>query len=210
MCGIVGMIGKERFSVKDDLIRSLQRLEYRGYDSAGVAMAEDSHLEIVRAVGRISALEQKLAGRRFGGSWGMAHTRWATHGEPSEINAHPQQDAAGRIAIVHNGIIENYFALKTYLQQQGVEFRSETDTEVLAQLIARFYDGNLEQAVRSALQGTDVNSIRQAMQELSDVMQKVGAAVYGQQQPPPPGGEEPPPGKEGGDEGTVEGEFHEV
>ena len=149
MCGIIGYLGQK--PALPILIEGLKRLEYRGYDSAGIAMAEDSHLEIVRAKGRISALEEKLAGRQLTGTWGMAHTRWATHGEPSEINAHPQRDASGRVAIVHNGIIENYYALKTYLQQQGVEFRSDTDTEVLAQLIARFYDGNLEEAVRSAL-----------------------------------------------------------
>jgi glucosamine--fructose-6-phosphate aminotransferase (isomerizing) len=149
MCGIIGYLGQK--PALPILVEGLKRLEYRGYDSAGIAIGEDSHLKIIRAEGRISALEAKLADGNHPGTWGMAHTRWATHGAPSEGNAHPQMDTAGRVAIVHNGIIENYYALKTYLQQKGVEFRSETDTEVLAQLIATFFDGNLEQAVRSAL-----------------------------------------------------------
>jgi glucosamine--fructose-6-phosphate aminotransferase (isomerizing) len=132
------------------LIEGLRRLEYRGYDSAGVALVGSDRICIQKSAGRLYVLEQQLD---FNSpqTVGIGHTRWATHGAPNNLNAHPQPDASGRIAVIHNGIIENYRALKTYLQHQGVEFRSETDTEVLAQLIGKLYDGNLERAVRQAL-----------------------------------------------------------
>ncbi len=149
MCGIIGYLGQKQAA--PILVEGLKRLEYRGYDSAGIALVDDGNMNIYRAKGRISALEEVIAGQQLPGTWGMAHTRWATHGAPSEKNAHPHRDSSGRFAIVHNGIIENYYALKTYLEQQGTQFSSDTDTEVLIQLIARFYDGNLEQAVRAAL-----------------------------------------------------------
>jgi len=148
MCGIIGYVGRR--PALPILIEGLRRLEYRGYDSAGVALVDGGDLRVTKSAGRITVLEQLL---RAGGTetTGLGHTRWATHGAPTDINAHPHQDASGRIAVIHNGIIENDRALRTYLQRQGVQFRSETDTEVLAQLIGRFYDGNLEKAVRQAL-----------------------------------------------------------
>jgi glutamine---fructose-6-phosphate transaminase (isomerizing) len=149
MCGIVGYIGHK--SVVPLLIEGLKRLEYRGYDSAGVAVIDEDRLDVVRTPGRISVLEGMVAGRPIVGTLGIGHTRWATHGQPSERNAHPHLDASGRIAVVHNGIIENYQTLRTFLEQKGVEFKSETDTEVLAQLIGHYYDGDLLEALRLAL-----------------------------------------------------------
>jgi len=155
MCGIVGYIGHKR--AEPILIEGLKRLEYRGYDSAGIALLENGRIFLARAKGRISMLEGKLAGHDSDASIGIAHTRWATHGAPSEANAHPHLALDGRIALVHNGIIENYQSLRKFLDSQGVVFRSETDTEVLAQLVGHFYSGDIEHAVRSALhevQGT--------------------------------------------------------
>jgi len=156
MCGIVGYIGSK--SAASILLEGLKRLEYRGYDSAGLAVAIDSQLVIEKAIGRIMNLEAKVDGRFDGSTVGIAHTRWATHGAPTVPNAHPHLDGSGKIALVHNGIIENYASLRKYLEDLGEKFYSETDTEVLSKLIGHFYtDGNLEQAVRSALsevQGT--------------------------------------------------------
>jgi glucosamine--fructose-6-phosphate aminotransferase (isomerizing) len=155
MCGIVGYIGHK--AAQPILIEGLKRLEYRGYDSAGVALLSDGAIEITRALGRISALEAKLGDGESPSVVGIAHTRWATHGAPSEENAHPHTGRDGKIALVHNGIIENYRALKTFLERQGVACVTETDSEVLAKLIGHFYEGNIEQAVRNALsevQGT--------------------------------------------------------
>jgi len=152
MCGIVAYVGYR--NAQPILIEGLKRLEYRGYDSAGVAIFRDGVLNIRKSPGRISALETLLDDETANGHCGLAHTRWATHGAPTQINAHPHTDTSGRIALVHNGIVENYQALKTYLQQRGIEFRSETDTEVLAQLVAHYYQGNLEDAVRRALSDT--------------------------------------------------------
>lgn len=155
MCGIVGYLGNQ--AAQPILLEGLKRLEYRGYDSAGVALMEEG-LSVIRSVGRISNLEQRLAARgESEATLGIAHTRWATHGEPSEANAHPHRDSAGRIALVHNGIIENYATLREYLAEQGIACRSATDTEVLAQLVGLLYEGDLAAAVRSALrevQGT--------------------------------------------------------
>jgi len=155
MCGIVGYIGQK--SAQPLLLEGLKRLEYRGYDSAGVAVIDGGQLRIRKAVGRISQLENKLDSATAGGTVGIAHTRWATHGPATEENAHPHTDQSGRIALVHNGIIENFAALRTFLQSEGVRFDSETDTEVLAKLIGHFYKGDLAEAVRAALlevQGT--------------------------------------------------------
>jgi glucosamine--fructose-6-phosphate aminotransferase (isomerizing) len=155
MCGIVGYIGRKQ--VQPILIEGLKRLEYRGYDSAGTAMVGDGTLTIARAAGRISALEARLGAIQRSATLGIAHTRWATHGAPTERNAHPHVSYDGKIALVHNGIIENYRSLRTFLDQQGIRCVSDTDTEVLVQLIRHFYNGNLEQAVRDALhdvQGT--------------------------------------------------------
>lgn len=149
MCGIVGYIGQnEALPV---LIGGLKKLEYRGYDSSGVALIEDGKIETVRASGKIAALEDKLKTKPLHGHVGIAHTRWATHGAPTEQNAHPHQSFDGKISIVHNGIIENYAILKKKLQAEGVEFKSETDTEVVAHLIARYYKGNLKEAVLKAI-----------------------------------------------------------
>jgi glucosamine--fructose-6-phosphate aminotransferase (isomerizing) len=150
MCGIVGYVGAK--PALPILVEGLKRLEYRGYDSCGVARIDAGRLHIVKSRGRIATLEQRLDFNGVQGTMGIAHTRWATHGAPSDVNAHPHTDAARRIALVHNGIIENYQSLRTFLAQHDVPFESETDTEVLAQLIGRFYDGNLEHAVREALQ----------------------------------------------------------
>jgi glutamine---fructose-6-phosphate transaminase (isomerizing) len=161
MCGIVGYVGKSE-DVPKVLLEGLKRLEYRGYDSAGLAIADPKKvfLRKVRRQGdhsAISDLEKKI-GRRFSpAASGIAHTRWATHGEPTEANAHPHTDCKRRIFLVHNGIIENYLPLKKYLQEKGHKFVSDTDTEVLAHLIEDSYDGDLESAVRQALaqvQGT--------------------------------------------------------
>ena len=151
MCGIIGYIG-HRVAVPI-LVTGLKRLEYRGYDSAGIAVLEDGELRCVKAVGRIAALEGKLNGAAPSGTLGIAHTRWATHGAPTEVNAHPHFDCAGRLAVVHNGIIENYETLKARLIEAGHTFRSDTDTEVLAHLVEEQLNahGDLEGAVREAL-----------------------------------------------------------
>jgi glutamine---fructose-6-phosphate transaminase (isomerizing) len=148
MCGIVGYIGKR--DAAPILMEGLHRLEYRGYDSAGVAVARAGELRVAKCKGRVRELE-KLLPQRFKGSPGIAHTRWATHGEPSDRNAHPHCDAAQRIAVVHNGIIENAAALRARLAADGAAFQSETDTEVLAHLIAAMPEGSLDEAVRAAL-----------------------------------------------------------
>jgi glucosamine--fructose-6-phosphate aminotransferase (isomerizing) len=152
MCGIVGYIGaKQAFPI---LMEGLKRLEYRGYDSAGIALQQDhnGHLTVLKAKGRIAALEALTQGANMSGTLGIAHTRWATHGAPNDVNAHPHTDMSGKLAVVHNGIIENWSALRQLLQQEGVTFKSETDTEVLAHLFARYYKGNLEKAVQAGLQ----------------------------------------------------------
>jgi glucosamine--fructose-6-phosphate aminotransferase (isomerizing) len=151
MCGIVGYTGRrECLSI---LVEGLKRLEYRGYDSAGVAMQRDGRLTIVKAAGKIRELELRLARERPSGTTGIAHTRWATHGAPNDLNAHPVTDDTGEIAVVHNGIIENYQVLKSALEAEGHTFKTETDTEVLAQLIGRYRarGASLEHAVGSAL-----------------------------------------------------------
>ena len=150
MCGIVGMLG--RGNAVPYLIEGLKRLEYRGYDSAGIAVPSNTGLEIHRAVGRLSALEAQLAPHPPEATCGIGHTRWATHGEPSVRNCHPHIDAAGRLAVVHNGIIENYAELKSALLADGVAFQSETDTEVLTHHIAaKMATLEFEPALRAAL-----------------------------------------------------------
>ncbi len=149
MCGIVGYVGQQESL--PILLEGLRRLEYRGYDSAGVAILNGKGLAIEKTAGKIAMLEELVNNRHPIGSVGIAHTRWATHGEPNTRNAHPHVDCKGRIAVVHNGIIENYAALKTKLQQEGHRFITETDTEVIAHLIEKFFDGNLEKAVAAAV-----------------------------------------------------------
>lgn len=149
MCGIIGYIGKQN-SVPI-LIEGLKRLEYRGYDSAGVAIIMDGEIEVRRSAGKLNKLEAVIQGENLAGSTGIGHTRWATHGRPSEENAHPHR--AGNLVLVHNGIIENYLTLKRELQAEGHNFKSETDTEVLCHLIERYTKRGdiLENAVREAL-----------------------------------------------------------
>jgi len=137
MCGIIAYLGKK--AAQPILIEGLKRLEYRGYDSAGVALLGSGAIKIKKTSGRISALEQILDPPQAAETFGIGHTRWATHGEPSTTNAHPHLDYTGKIAVVHNGIIENYGTLKTWLQNEGASFASETDTEVIAGLIGYFY-----------------------------------------------------------------------
>src|SRR5215212_1900699 len=140
MCGIVAYVGLK--IAQPLLIEGLKRLEYRGYDSAGIAVIDDKgQLHLRRAVGRISVLESAIDGDGAlpPAKIGMAHTRWATHGAPTEVNAHPHTDDTGQIAIVHNGIIENYSALKKVLEEKGHKFQSQTDTEALAMLIGDLY-----------------------------------------------------------------------
>jgi glucosamine--fructose-6-phosphate aminotransferase (isomerizing) len=152
MCGIVGYVGKR--DAVPLLIDGLKRLEYRGYDSAGIAVITPGRIEVEKAVGRLSALEQRLVTHPVHGSPGIGHTRWATHGAPTEINAHPHTDDSGRIAVVHNGIIENYQELRTALEAKGHHFKSQTDTEVIPHLVAQeLKDGapSLEEALRRAL-----------------------------------------------------------
>jgi glutamine---fructose-6-phosphate transaminase (isomerizing) len=150
MCGIVGYIGGRE--VTPLLIAGLRRLEYRGYDSAGITIAENGRLETRKAVGKIAELEASLRNNGIPASTcGIAHTRWATHGAPNEVNAHPHVDCTGDIALVHNGIIENAGTLKKKLVSLGHEFRTETDTEVIAHLIEETYEDSLEEAVRAAL-----------------------------------------------------------
>ena len=149
MCGIVGYIGRQ--DAAPVLIEGLHRLEYRGYDSAGLAVQRNGALRLYKTRGKVRDLERLLP-EHLKGSPGIAHTRWATHGEPSDRNAHPHTDTANRFAVVHNGIIENAAALRAQLGAKGVQFRSETDSEVLAHLIAAMPGDTLEQAVRAALQ----------------------------------------------------------
>src|SRR4029453_15078321 len=150
MCGIIGYIGSKQ--LVPVLIDGLRRLEYRGYDSAGVAVVRDGSIELRRSAGKLSKLEEVIATNPVDGEYGIGHTRWATHGRPTEENAHPHRDCTGRIVVVHNGIIENYLDLKRILQKEGPRFVTETDTEIVAHLVEReMKDDGLENAVRRAL-----------------------------------------------------------
>jgi glucosamine--fructose-6-phosphate aminotransferase (isomerizing) len=149
MCGIVGYVGTR--DAVPVIIEGLRRLEYRGYDSAGVAVVNDGGLHRRRSVGKLCNLEESLKAEPLAGAFGLGHTRWATHGRPSEENAHPHQDCSGKIVLVHNGIIENYLPLKTRLAAAGHRFVTETDTEVVAHLVESHYQGSLEAAVRTTL-----------------------------------------------------------
>ena len=151
MCGIIGYIGAK--PVVPILIEGLRRLEYRGYDSAGIAVVNGHGVDIRRSPGKLANLEQVIALEPIDGVYGLGHTRWATHGRPTEENAHPHRDCTGRIVVVHNGIIENYFELKQELQRQGHTFVTETDTEIVAHLVEQESRGDgLEQAVLRAMQ----------------------------------------------------------
>ena len=151
MCGIIGYVGTR--DVVPVLIGGLKKLEYRGYDSAGVAVVNGNGVDVVRAEGKLSNLEGKLEGHELHGTFGMGHTRWATHGKPNENNAHPHRDCSGNVVVIHNGIIENFLPLKQRLRAAGHEFKSETDTEVVAHLIEENRKGGLSfvEAVRKTL-----------------------------------------------------------
>ncbi|MCI0355570.1 MAG: class II glutamine amidotransferase, partial [Acidobacteria bacterium] len=156
MCGIVGYVGKKR--VVPVILEGLKRLEYRGYDSAGIAVAGNGPgLEVRRAEGKLRNLEEAIRLKPLDGTYGIGHTRWATHGRPTEENAHPHRDCSGRIVVVHNGIIENYLQLKKKLIEEQHKFVTETDTEVIAHLVEKHLKGAngsgrlaLEEAVRRA------------------------------------------------------------
>jgi glucosamine--fructose-6-phosphate aminotransferase (isomerizing) len=147
MCGIVGYAGSG--NAPQILVEALKRLEYRGYDSSGIALHEKNGLTIHKKQGRITVMEEALP--KLAATVGIGHTRWATHGEPSDANAHPQVDSSGDIAVIHNGTLENYADLRSGMEAAGIKFNSGTDTEVLPHLIGRHYDGDLLTAVRTAL-----------------------------------------------------------
>src|SRR4051812_41881753 len=154
MCGIVGYVGKKQ--VVPVIIEGLRKLEYRGYDSAGIAVSGDGDgLQIRRAEGKLRNLEEVLREKPLAGTYGIGHTRWATHGRPTEENAHPHRDCTGRIVVVHNGIVENYLALKRELITEGHTFVTETDTEIIAHLI--------EQEIRSAAESGKTLSLEVAV-----------------------------------------------
>ncbi|GAF97666.1 unnamed protein product, partial [marine sediment metagenome] len=148
MCGLIGYCGPK--STEKVLIEGLKRLEYRGYDSAGICVALDGDLVLVKKKGKIRDLQPHVP-KGLQGSCGIGHTRWATHGEVNDTNAHPHTDCQGRIAVVHNGIIENFVTLKEKLISEGHEFSSETDSEVIPHLVEKYYAGDLEEAVKKAL-----------------------------------------------------------
>lgn len=151
MCGIVGYIGNK--NATPVLVNALKKLEYRGYDSAGIAVFNGQDILVRKVKGALKALEEKIAKETIEGSLGIGHTRWATHGEPSDINAHPHLNESGTIAVVHNGIIENFAKLKAWLQSEGVVFKSDTDTEVIAHLINYYYEDSLDifEAVKATI-----------------------------------------------------------
>ncbi|HNR47452.1 MAG TPA: class II glutamine amidotransferase, partial [Anaerolineaceae bacterium] len=151
MCGIVGYIGGQ--NATPIILNGLHRLEYRGYDSAGIAVIEAGHIQVRREAGKLSKLSTLVDAQPLRGSIGVGHTRWATHGEPTARNAHPHIGSTGNVVLVHNGIVENYLELRADLAAEGVQFNSDTDTEVIVHLIERFLSTNtsLEEAVRQAL-----------------------------------------------------------
>ena len=184
MCGIVGYVGKKR--VVPVIIEGLRKLEYRGYDSAGIAVAGNGDgLQIRRAEGKLRNLEEVLRTKPLDGTYGIGHTRWATHGRPSEENAHPHRDCTGRIVVVHNGIVENYLSLKKKLAQEGHTFTTETDTEVIAHLVEKYLHpeaGNgtkisLEEAVRKTCR--DLTGVFALSVISADDPNKIVAARFG-------------------------------
>jgi glucosamine--fructose-6-phosphate aminotransferase (isomerizing) len=154
MCGIIGYVGNR--DVVPVLIGGLKKLEYRGYDSAGIAVVDGNGVEVIRAEGKLTNLETKLSEKPLKGTFGMGHTRWATHGKPNENNAHPHRDCTGKVVVIHNGIIENFLPLKQRLQKSGHEFKTETDTEVVAHLIEENLKGG----------GKFVDAVKKTLKEL--------------------------------------------
>ena len=220
MCGIVGYIGSRQ--AQQVLLNSLKRLEYRGYDSCGIAVCNGA-IEVCKDAIRVGEL-QKVS-PQLDGTIGIGHTRWATHGEPSQMNAHPHLDCSGKIAVVHNGIISNFQELQRQLIKEGHNFTSKTDTEVIPHLIEKYYTGNLEEAVekalkelREALSGDDTAKIKEKTDELSKILQKASASIYQQaaqqyQQQQPTGDakagkqEESWSGKPSDDDKTIDADF---
>lgn len=150
MCGIVGYVGREQAA--PILLEGLSKLEYRGYDSAGICVYDGAALQVAKTKGRLQNLiDLTRGGASLPGTSGIGHTRWATHGAPSDKNSHPHMSDGGKFSVVHNGIIENYAQLKSFLQAKGVPFVSETDSEVVAQLVEYFYEGDLLAAVGRVL-----------------------------------------------------------
>ena len=149
MCGIIGRVGTD--SAAPYLLEGLKRLEYRGYDSAGIAVLQENKIECRRALGRLDNLCREVNGNPADGNVGIGHTRWATHGNPTDVNAHPQVSSCGKIALVHNGIIENYIELKQELIDKGFSFKSDTDTEVIVQLMSSLYKGDIFQTVKDSI-----------------------------------------------------------
>src|SRR6185295_12392512 len=149
MCGIFGYVGPR--NPVPIIMGGLKSLEYRGYESAGIAVVENGKLKVIRSSGKLKNLEDVLEKEPVTGQFGIGHTRWATHGRPTEENAHPHRDCRGDLVVVHNGIVENYLQLKEQLQVEGHTFVTETDTEIIAHLIEKHFEGNLEEAVRAAV-----------------------------------------------------------
>src|SRR5687768_5029359 len=175
MCGIIGYLGPKE--VVPILLDGLRRLEYRGYDSAGVAVVRNGQIERRRSAGKLVNLERAIETQPLQGIYGVGHTRWATHGRPSEENAHPHQDCHGKIVVVHNGIIENYMELKTRLAGEGHKFVTQTDTEVIAHLVESLYEGDLQTAVQKAVK--DLDGIYALVLLHKDEPQKLVAARMG-------------------------------
>ena len=148
MCGIVGYLGGNKAS--EILVEGLSKLEYRGYDSAGIAVMDEGKIDVNKCKGRLVNLESKISNKTVKGNLGIGHTRWATHGEPSDVNSHPHLNEAETIAVVHNGIIENYIELREWLISEGYNFKSQTDTEVIPHLVDYYYNGDLLDALIKA------------------------------------------------------------
>ena len=153
MCGIVGYIGYR--DIVSVLIVGLERLSYRGYDSSGIAVVSQDELSVWKKPGKVHVLAKQLESLNVDANVGIGHTRWATHGIPNEVNAHPHFDSKKRFSIVHNGIIENYLSIKSELTDEGFLFRSQTDSEAIVHLIDKYYDGSLVDAVRRAVDRLD-------------------------------------------------------
>ena len=176
MCGIIGYVGNK--PAVPILVNGLKQLEYRGYDSAGLAVVNmNGSLEVRRAAGKLENLEAVLENKPLVGSFGVGHTRWATHGVPSEENAHPHRDSEGKIVVVHNGIIENYLPLRERLTASGHQFVTDTDTETIVHLVSEYFEGELEGAVRRALE--DLTGIYAIAAMAVDDPQKIVAARQG-------------------------------
>ena len=168
MCGIIGYVGDQE--VVPVVLEGLRRLEYRGYDSAGIAVVGRDGIEVRRSAGKLANLEQALREAPLTGGYGIGHTRWATHGRPTEENAHPHRDQSGRVVLVHNGIIENYLELKKELQGRGIVFRTETDTEVVAHLVGlELREDGLHAAVTRARNAMTADGVRPVLQALTEL-----------------------------------------